>query len=471
MLHLLFEDLPAILFTPVSIGAVIGMVLAAYRARKKRGIFFVPVAFAIALMLGWRLLFPSLMVSARYSAFLTFPAAILTAWASFQLRSVFRLILKARLFSGIPYRHLFCRLVPGLFIAGISVAALIKDMRFNPYRDHTQRLCLAFQADSKGRTGPFCLYSNGEKECGRIGYFCGLPPDKVIPFRSQDPASASTEEIRDRLLYLKNIPGTHYFFVQRLAKLPPVTAKDAGADEPGEDWGEVARVFTSKRKNRVMILYRYVPVCPNFETYGEKSLPPGSGNSLCPNGGFETAMSGRPLEGRLAYYRKEGLKKYSEGTFPIPDLWWLDLTRENAADPPDIRMDDKAPLEGKYSLRMTPGGNSPAKVNPSWLPGKPDGAGFSLFVRGEGNEPVRFQVVPAFKNKTKKLVELQTPLVFLLPPDRICRIRGTFQPSPSFPTEKFTLILTADGPVTADQVEILPAAPQEKEQRKEEKGK
>lgn len=121
--------------------------------------------------------------------------------------------------------------------------------------------------------------------------------------------------------------------------------------EDGE-WKCVHREYTSRRKNREMVLFRFIPAHPNIEVW-DKEIPEMSQDNLCVNGDCENVITGKGLEQRKAYYKKiEASDFYQAPGRLFPMAWWLGVLKAVNGESAEMALTDVNPIAGKYSLEM-----------------------------------------------------------------------------------------------------------------------
>ena len=451
MFEYLFEAIPRLLFEPIAVASVLGITTALFRFRKKRGAFFYVVLTAISFFLIWRLVLHEIMISSRYASVLILPALIFSTWFGFQLAPIVRWIMKSRVFASLPHKRIICRTLPYLWVTGLTIACLVKTLHYNPYSDHLYTICQAFLAASEGQS-PVYLHASGSLECSRIAYYCGRHASTdVIPFRSDDQTNATLSEIQERANLTINIPGVHYFFILQKAGAPVLTAKDLNLPGDADNWKEIKRVYTSRRKNREMVLYSFTAPCLNIEETEGPVPPPRSGN-LCLNGDFERALSPESLKNRVEYYQENQIPDYKDEKYLLPDCWWPTLQKD---DPPAIFLDDRNPIAGKYSLFYNVrNAGSPSKINVLFFPivrGT-----YSMYVRAEEGENVNFAVTLLCKNSKSGAFLPPEALLFKIPAGKTCHIHGILPEIDKSLADVMTIFLEVrSGALSLDQVEVI----------------
>ena len=138
MTEVFFKLIPQILFEPIAVGALLGLFTALIFFWKKHGKFYWIVTVSIVFMLGWRLAIQ--IVSTRYASLLIYPAVIFCVYFCFKLEDLCKLIPK------FPER--LRRMVPWLFLIGLSIASLVKTLHYNPYENYIRSNCSTAKQDA-----------------------------------------------------------------------------------------------------------------------------------------------------------------------------------------------------------------------------------------------------------------------------------------------------------------------------------
>ena len=141
MLKYLLVEIPSLLFESIAVVACLGLVAALLVYRKKHNRFYWSIILCIILMLAWRLFCHSIMVSSRYSSILLYPAVICTGWFCLYSRNIVRGLFNS--FSHMNDRQInrISDIMPFILISGLSAAGLVKILQYNPYGNHTIKIC------------------------------------------------------------------------------------------------------------------------------------------------------------------------------------------------------------------------------------------------------------------------------------------------------------------------------------------
>lgn len=167
ILKVLFQSIPAMLYEPIAVGAVLGLIVAAVMYWKRHTPLYWWIAFSLIFMIGWRLGIQ--IISRRYASFLIYPAVIATAYFCFQTELLVKYIPK------FPVK--WCKIVPYLFVIGLGIASIGQALHYNPYSDYILRAAKLIQNDAKGRSMPHILVI--DQESHRLSHYTGFPSTKI----------------------------------------------------------------------------------------------------------------------------------------------------------------------------------------------------------------------------------------------------------------------------------------------------
>ena len=345
MMHYLLIEIPSLLFEPVAVGTVLGCFVALLFPRKKHKSFFVIITTTTVFMLSWRLIFYSLMASRRYASILLYFSIIMTVWFCFRLKELAQWANQALYYSKSSGTTTICSAIPFLLVIGLAVACIIKDMHYTPYGDYSVKLCRVFAKEIFGKD--FLLFSQGEQE--RIAYYTGIDIRKVI-YLDKDNLQAY-EQINEKLNLLYNFVDYLYFIVYLNQEYPELDAQHLKIDPETGNWECLHREYTSRKKNKEFGLYRFIPAHPNIEVWN-KDIPEVQSNNLCRNGDYEKVLSGKDLEQRLLFYKKNGASDYyfEPGRF-FPIDWGLSIVNTSYKSS-KVSLTAENPIAGKYSLEL-----------------------------------------------------------------------------------------------------------------------
>ena len=244
MTEVFFKLIPQILFEPIAVGALLGLFTALIFFWKKHGIFYWIVTVSIIFMLGWRLAIQ--IVSTRYASILIYPAVIFCVYFCFKLEDLCKLIPK------FPER--LRRMVPWLFLIGLSIASLVKTLHYNPYENYIRSNCSAAKQDAAQFARPLALAD--PREVRRYHYYSGVKtleaPALDFPGDTVNPAV-----IKSFLTRYSPQCDVLYLFIVELSSNEPLTGAALGI--PPENWKLLSCHYQNRRKKKQLRLYRYLP--------------------------------------------------------------------------------------------------------------------------------------------------------------------------------------------------------------------
>ena len=450
MFSYFFQSVTGIVFEPLAVTLLLWCVLTFGFFRKKNKVLFWFSTGAVIFMLAWRLACHSVMVSARYAAFLIYPTVICCACFTFKCAPFFRWLFK-RFKLEFPGRSAFCRFVATGVLIGLTIGCFLKTFRIDPYAKapmqaaqvyltHHQRPGeLYIERDNLNRIS---WYAKKKQSDARLLYIPDNPP--VLP------------TVRNAVELLKNIPGEHYFFfpVNKGDTVPTQEAMKLTSDYGS--WEIAARYYTTKRKKRELLVARYKPVCPDIQEWKHPipSIPKGN---LHYNGDFEKFLTPAQLKPRADSYKKNQVKGYEDIIRkPVPLGWSFAIGAWNANNPPNIYLANKNPLNGKYSLAIDARPPRSYAYCDSWYYFNKR-CRYTLFVRGEGDKSSRVRLTITLRNVKLKKYLVHKRWEFLIEPGKVYRLHSTI-PLDTFEKDwqSFTLRIGVRGYVTVDQLSLVP---------------
>ena len=220
MTEVFFKLIPQILFEPIAVGALLGLFTALIFFWKKHGKFYWIVTVSIVFMLGWRLAIQ--IVSTRYASILIYPAVIFCVYFCFQLEDLCKLIPK------FPER--LRRMVPWLFLIGLSIASLVKAFHYNPYENYIRSNCSTAKQDAAKFARPLALAD--PREVRRYHYYSGVKtlgaPALDFPGNTVNPAVIKSFLTR----YSPQCDVLYLFIVE--FKFKRTSDRSSSGDSPGE---------------------------------------------------------------------------------------------------------------------------------------------------------------------------------------------------------------------------------------------
>lgn len=172
-----FQGVPGVLFEPIAVGAVLGLVTAAVMYWKRHTPLYWLIGGSILFMISWRLSIQ--IISSRYAAILLYPAVIATAFFCFQTDWLVKYIPR--------FPEKWCKAVPYLFVLGLSIASIGQTLHLNPYDDYIIRAAELIKKDAAVH-GESRLLTRS-KEATRMYYYSGVP---VVDVYEDDGVTAES---------------------------------------------------------------------------------------------------------------------------------------------------------------------------------------------------------------------------------------------------------------------------------------
>ncbi len=444
MTDVLFKLIPQALYEPIAVGAVLGIMTALVFCWKKRTVWYWIIPISILFMLGWRAAIQ--IISNRYAIILIYPATIFTVYFCFKLEEICRYFFKFR------HGRLVSRFIPWLFILGLSIAGIVKILHFNPNSDYLIKACEVYLADSKNNEHNYVYTYNVHTEARRIIYYSGFRKMSDVAIIGSIYEHGEVDILRNKIRTLRNAAGAHYFYTAHKKHEPYYTAEMVGVSE--DEWTKLCGFYTSKRKNKEFVLYKYTPKCPNVKEWNGE-IPAANPKNLLINGGFETAMSGKVLEARRKWFAEQGLAGYAADEFLPPAAWGIGVSKWNAKNPPIMTLSAQNPLSGKYSLfaetkhtTFNAGFSSPGIAGQNCK--------YSGFVRGEGETASQIWISPRYWDPVQKKTVILDNYFFFTEPGRTYHFSGNILKNEIQNAKSFYLYFTVKGSAVFDNIEVVP---------------
>ncbi len=170
MIEVLFGKIPQILFEPIAVCGMLGLILAFVLQRKQKSDFFWFAAVSILFMIVWRVLIQ--IVSSRYAVLLLYPATIGTVYLCFKVPEFLNFI---------PEK--WRKLLPYGLMAALTLACVGKDLHVNPYDDYLIR-CGTYLRENAAPDASVLCYSAAVT---RIEYYSGRKTLELHPKEDTAP--------------------------------------------------------------------------------------------------------------------------------------------------------------------------------------------------------------------------------------------------------------------------------------------
>ena len=448
MLKYLFYTVPPMLFEALAITALIGFAVLLFLRKKKNPVLFWSFTGIILFMIAWRLAVHSLMLSSRYAQIIIYPCVILSGCLCVNTQALFRWIFR-KFKLDFPYRKDICKFLPTVLFVSLFFACIGKALHVDPYGNFIEKITTSYQiyADPEDH-----IHITESEHC-RLSWALKrkISDVQVIHENNRTALSSVSKTVQG----LKNFEGNHCLFFYLKKKETEPSARTMKFDKDSGSWEILERFYTSKRKNKEIILARYRPVCPNIKEWN-KPIPALPADDILKVGNFEQIRVGAALESFEKYYKKNQIKGYQDlSKRKLPLGLWFTLGSWNKDNPPEINMTEKNPLAGKYSLQID--------ARPPLATGIFSGAYFNrpcryvVFIRGEGENASNVTINTISRNARTKQYKTQFSENFIIQPGKVYRIHGEI-PCNEFASEfqNFCLQFIINGFVSLDQLSLTP---------------
>lgn len=253
--HCLLHSLPSIVFEPLFIGGIVGCfpIYFAVNRKKESFVYFKTVLLLIGLMITWRLIGHSAMVSKRYFEVLIIPFICLYAYG-------FSISVKLFFEKNQSTNKTFLHISNTVFVVVLSIVSFvyviwgtINVFKVDSYKKSIIRL-YKLCSSHKEPSNKITVYTNINDEVKRIAYYAGNGEKiEVNEFSLSDNLFIS--EIVPDFLYINE--GI-YFFVENRPGIR-LSQKKMNIDEKWGKWELLGAEFTSKKKKSEIVLYRFIP--------------------------------------------------------------------------------------------------------------------------------------------------------------------------------------------------------------------
>lgn len=205
---LIFCDIFGILFEPIAVCALLGMIWAAVMYWKSKTPLYWFFGISLLFMLGWRLGIQ--IVSSRYASILIYPAIMASAYFCFQTELLVKYIPR--------FPKKWHKLIPYCCVIALCVASICQSLHYNPYADYMIRIGSLIRNDVK-KTNLYAPYvMTIETETRRLSYYSGYPVEGVADFYS--PVEKYAKHIGRRLCHgTANPTDSIYFILYKKTKI------------------------------------------------------------------------------------------------------------------------------------------------------------------------------------------------------------------------------------------------------------
>lgn len=240
MLDVFFKDMPSIVFEPVFVLGVCGLITVLIKFRKERSVFYWTTLFSLIFMVAWRVLIQ--IVSSRYAEILIIPMSVAAAYFCFEAGKM--------LPEKFRKMETLSKFLPGLLFSAVVLICIIKVLNFNQY---TAMKSCALKVKNDDAPGKHLVYTLKEYRANQICYYSGkeVPLIKSIPDNlDRNPAPGVTAAvIADAKA---KAAGTVYLFVETLSGEVPLSALPEN-----RGWELFASGYFNRKHKRILRVYRY----------------------------------------------------------------------------------------------------------------------------------------------------------------------------------------------------------------------
>lgn len=242
MLKILLQSIPGILFEPIAVGAVLGLITAAIFLWKKRPVLYWVVAFSLLFMLGWRLAIQ--IISGRYASILIFPAIIATAYFIFKMEMLTAYIPK--------FPEWLRKWLPYLTVIGIAIGGVGQLCHYNAYADRILKIAELIKSDAKQYKSS-CILTSEDR---RLRYYTGLPANSI--YMTNVSPNSLQKEIAAVLKKGPDQPAEICYIVLPMSsKLPVDHYFQQVPEHIRKELVLLGEFYHNRKKRRMTRVYRY----------------------------------------------------------------------------------------------------------------------------------------------------------------------------------------------------------------------
>ena len=245
MLNVFFRKIPSIVFEPVALVGLLGLILAFLLFRRKNTVLFWTVFIFLIFMAFWRVAIQ--IVSSRYAAILIFPMTLAAVFFVFQSEQI-RKVLPA-------FPEKYAKFLPAALLAILTLISVGNNLNFDSSSSVMETAQL-LKADRI--SGESLIFSLNPDRCKQIEYYTGLKTVKLDP-KLKRFYDSLTPELCRRILELTapQKGDALYIFAISPTKAPVLTAAETGVEE--SSWKLFSEKYMNRKKKRVLRVYRYCP--------------------------------------------------------------------------------------------------------------------------------------------------------------------------------------------------------------------
>ena len=265
----------------------------------------------------------------------------------------------------------------------------MKALHYNPYSGYTTKIGEILSKERPEKD--YIVRSNIEQS--RIAHYSNADSNRIVGI-GDETQKTKMEMLKTSVDWYKNYPLDSYYVIFRKEGEPKPTPRALQLTPEIGEWECIGREYTSRRKNKEILVYRFIPSRLNIEEWKGPVPDLPSGNKLS-HGDFETDGSEPPW---LKYENEEQI---------------VSISPEN-------------PIAGKYSLQIKNiNEKSYGQFYSTSIPRPEKELQYSFFVRNDGTKDEYLNVqIRTWDHILKETCEL-SDLSFWLEPGKIYRIHGS----------------------------------------------
>ncbi len=255
ILEVFYRKIPSIIFEPVAICGLLGLILAVIFFRKDwKNRYYLWIIFSLLLMLSWRSIIQ--IVSSRYGLFLMIPFSIAAGYFFSKLEFL------NLYFKKIPLKYL--KYLPYLCAGMIVVAGIAKTLAKDPYQAYKKTGLETRQDIEKNKEEKLFTAAigvcNQAARPGQHSYYSSLRTychPALIPKAGKINLS-KVKNIIQRECHRKNSKyDAVYFFLIQERKAPVITSSHVQL--PENSFILVSSEYRNRKKKNILRVYRYIP--------------------------------------------------------------------------------------------------------------------------------------------------------------------------------------------------------------------
>ena len=329
MIEILLQSIPKIVYEPLAVGALCGILLLCWKTRPFRNRWGWIIGAVLLWMIAWRTIYQ--IISSRYASVLIYFAVILTVYACFRLETFCRDICRC------PKR--FAAYIPYVFIGGLMIACLLKAIHFDPYSSHISQGYEVLRTFAARET---VTVWTEEDNAMRTQFYTGI---QTVPLERIDSAA-----LREELKNFRRFGTALLLDIQERSSQPFQNRQELGLSESAE-WQPVFSCYANRKKKKKHNIYRYKPLLPVQVSCPAEPMEM-TGNML-KDGGLELLDSPEISAKRLPVHMRE-IPFYDNREFRMPRTGYFGIPSKKygPGKAPELEIVTEDVIAGKYSLKI-----------------------------------------------------------------------------------------------------------------------